>query len=230
MSWYAPWTWGGGGQKDPTSFTAAGGDYNPGETMAYESVDKSQDSQTQAQRSLQNYGMKHGKEMYESGVQAVDKSKDDFAPAMDFFRKLLSGDTGELQQAVGPEADAIHQQFSQIRDMFANTGGRGGGRTSMLAQMPTQEAGQVAGLISRARSNAADKAGSLALGEQGAALQEAGQGQSQLAQIMQFLLGIRNMDKQVDMSNRSLLTQGLSGVASEPLSDASGIGLAKILL
>lgn len=214
-------------KDDPTSFTQENGGKTPAEgQFAAEGIDHTQDSLTQSLRSLSNFTGQSGMDTLKTGQGTVASGKGtfegathDLAQPMDMFRKLLGGDRSEIESALGPEKDAITGQFDKIREMFATTGARGGGRTSTLTQLPFQQTKMISDLISKARMGAASAEGNLALnkaqlglGEAGVGLGEEGIGQNLLGLTNQNLLGRRGQNVQVNMANTQALTSGLSNV------------------
>ena len=193
------------GNADPTSFTASGGQYEMGD-LAPESIDKSQNSQTQYIRSLTNLTGMEGKKTTEAGQDTTQQGMDALKPVMDYFQRLMSGDRSEVSSAIQPENDAISEQFGQIRRMFSDTA-RGGGKTSTLAQLPFQETQQKSQLINQSRRNAAGQAGGFANALIGQGLQQTGMGLSTLGNTTSNLLGIRGQDNTENAQNKQMATQ-----------------------
>jgi hypothetical protein len=106
----------------------------------------------------------------QEGLSAMGQGIDSMAPVLDYFKKLLSGDRGEVMGAIGPEVDTISKQFGQIRQMLS-TEGRGGGKASAGNQFQFQEQSQVGSLINQSRRGAATglQGAATALGGMGAA-------------------------------------------------------------
>ncbi|HEX6826516.1 MAG TPA: hypothetical protein VF077_09405 [Nitrospiraceae bacterium] len=146
--------------------TYSGGDNGSGYaapgTIAYEGIGRDQDSSTQYMRSIQNLLGKTGKEATESGVGRMAGGDAMMAPVVDYFKSLMGGDRAALEGAVAPEIDAISDQYSQIRKMFGQKGGRGGGQTAALSQLPTQQTGNISSLLGQARKGAAGQLGAMA--------------------------------------------------------------------
>jgi hypothetical protein len=186
------------------------------------------DSLTKAARSITNYQAPTGMKTFGQGQQDTQSGLSDLHPALDYFRRLLSGDREALASATQPQTDQIAGQFQQIRQMFSNNGSRGGGQTSTLAQMPFTQQRELADLNAQARNNAAGTIGQLGLGESGIGLGEEAQGAGLLSSANQALLARRGQDFQVDMNNRDNLTRGLTAVAGPALGDAAEVGLGKI--
>ncbi len=211
--------------EDPTSFTGMGGTYHQG-SLAPEGVGGKQDSLTQATRALSNYTgqkgqdlLERGNQITEQGLQGEKAGEDQLNPVIDYFRKLMSGDRGELASAMQPEADQISHQFDQIRQMFSQTGSRGGGTTSTLAAAPYEQTKQLAELSSKARAGAAQPLGSLAvekarlgLGAAGVGLSQEGVGQGLEGLTQQTLMARRGQNMTADTANRQMVAQGLNNL------------------
>jgi len=95
-----------------------------------------------------------GGQQYGLGRDTTSKGMDTLAPAGEYFKRLLGGDSNEAMKAIQPQADAIGQQFQNVRDMIS-TQPRGGGKTSELARLPVEQIRILSNLISGARGGAA---------------------------------------------------------------------------
>lgn len=129
--------------------------------IAYEPIDKSQDSLTQYLRSVENLAGQQGQKALSGGLSQTQSGIAAAAPSLDYLTKLVKGDQADVAQATQPETDQIRQQFSQIRNILA-TQPRGGGKASAMAEAPFQEAGNVSRMQSQARTGAAGQLGGLA--------------------------------------------------------------------
>jgi hypothetical protein len=208
--------------KDPTSYTAAHGGQAPGPgELAPESIDRKQDSLTQATRGLTNYMGQAGKESYERGIKQSERGRDitdsglhNLGPTLDYFGKLLSGDPAQIAEAMQPEVDQISQQFGQIRNMFSRTQARGGGGTSTMAQSPFEQIRMLSDLVSKARGGAAESRGKFGLeqarigqGETQIGQGEESMGVNTLSATNQGLLARRGQNYQVDTANKQMPAQ-----------------------
>src|SRR5262245_54757185 len=95
-----------------------------------------------------------GKHLTGAGDTTVAKANSLFAPVNLRNERLLSGDQSALRADLLPETDAIGQQFANVRNMIADQP-RGGGKTSVAAQLPIEEIRTLANLISQERNAAA---------------------------------------------------------------------------
>jgi hypothetical protein len=217
------------GPADTTSFTSENGGKAPAQgQLAPEGFDSSQDSLTQSTRALSNYTGQAGQDTFktgqgttEKGLKTTEEGKGALGPVMDYFSKLLSGDKAQTASAMQPQADQIASQFGQIRQMFSQTGARGGGTASTLAASPFVQEQQLADLSSQARANAADKEGQLALGEGSLGLGEAGIGLNQegvgsnlLTATQQAYMARRGQNVTTDNSNRALGVNSINQLLS----------------
>jgi len=213
---------------DPSSFTGGGGTYTPG-GLAPEGIGGTQDSLTQATRALSNYTgqagqdlLKRGSAVTELGLDREKAGEDQMAPVMDYFRKLMSGDRSEVASAMQPETDQIANQFGQIRQMFSQTGSRGGGSTSTMAASPYEQTRQTAELTAKARRGAAEPLGTLAtekaklgLGTAGIGLTQEGVGSGLEGLTQQTLMARRGQNMTADTANRQMVAQGLNNVFTQ---------------
>lgn len=227
--WYLP----GKTQADPTQ-------------TAYEPVNSKQNSLTQFLRSQQNLLAKQGSQAFGTGQDILGTGKgiidtgagitaaggQDYAtkinaaaPALDYLTRLVRGDQADVAQATAPQTDQIQKQFGEIRNMISAQP-RGGGKTSVLAELPTQEAEAKTNLQSQARSGAAGQLGGLAstlaglgisqegvglgqqqvgLGEQGVGLGESGLGANMSEAALRDALERRGQNLQEDAQNKKML-------------------------
>lgn len=109
-----------------------------------------------------------------AGGTQTGAGEGDLNTVSSYFKNLLSGNPSQVNAAVAPQVDAIHSQFSQIKNMFQTNQQRGGGTTSTLASLPTKEQGQIEGLTQSAETSAAGQLGQIGgqeaqigLGEEG---------------------------------------------------------------
>lgn len=199
-----------------------------GSAISNQPVNSNQDPLTNSLNSTTNYQANKGQQLISKGEGTTDAGIDKLQAPMDYFGKLLNGDRASISEAIQPQADAIAQQFGQIRQMFSQTGSRGGGTTSTLAQAPYKEVQDLQDEISKARASAAQGQGSLALGESSVGLQQTGQGAGLVGQSAQNQLGVRGQDLQETLAGREMLSKGLESVFGQPLQDLTGIGLSKL--
>lgn len=229
--------------NDATSATNNGtfgsGGYKVGD-IAYEGLSPKQDSLTQFFRSFENAQAQSGQKKnaagqaeygagigdYGAGITGLDKSQHDLQPAIDYFTKLLGGNTAEVTSAIGPEIDQISSQFDQVRKMTSETAARGGGKASSQAQTPFTQIQQLTNLISQARrgaatgltgaagqesSTASSRAG-LGLQRGSLGLQESSLGFQDLTSAIQAAESRKGFNIQESGSNKQLASAGLSAL------------------
>jgi hypothetical protein len=207
-----------GGQKDPTSFTAQGGTYKPGD-LAIEGIDKSQDSLTQFMRSITNLTGQTGKDFlakgdatFTQGRGTTQQGKDTIGPALDFWMKLLSGDPAAQANAIAPTARTIVSQYDAAKKAALTTAPRGGARSGVLAEMPFKKAGDIGTLIQQLQPKAAGEVSDigkflsqLGITESGLGLTQSGLGLQSLAATLQGLLGRRGQNIQENATTMQML-------------------------
>lgn len=147
--------------------------------------------------SITNMTGTKGRDTLGSGEQGFKDANDAMQPYADYFSKLAGGDRSEALSAMAPQIDPITQQFDSIKQMFSETGARGGGSTSTMAQAPYQETAQISGLLSKARSDAATQGSGLALARGGQAQTQEQLGRGLTQDALQGLLGMRGQNVNV---------------------------------
>ena len=122
-----------------------------------------------------------GAGQYQSGVNSI-------APALDFLTRLVKGDQADITQAIEPEANRIREGFAAARNMVTAQP-RGGGKASVMAEMPFREQQQIADTAAQMRRTAPGELGNL-----GTTLAGLGLGQENVGLgVGQLGLGIGNL-------------------------------------
>src|SRR5881396_3537107 len=62
-----------------------------------------------------------------------------YGPVMDYWSRILSGNRGEMTSALAPEIEQIGQGYGAQTQALANLMPRGGGRATLLSQLPYQQ-------------------------------------------------------------------------------------------
>ena len=155
-------------------------------------------SLTQYLRSLTNYGGNTGSSLLSSGTGMTGQ-------AADYWSGILSGNPTALASAMQPEITAASQQYNAARQQANTFAPSGGGRSSLMAQLPFQQAGTVSNIIAQARPQAAQQLANLGLGT-------AGLGGNLLGLTLNSILGERGQDMQQQNANMGFLTSGLSSL------------------
>src|SRR5213592_1781670 len=78
-----------------------------------------------------------------------------YGPVMDYWSRILSGNRGEMTSALAPEIEQIGQGYGTQTQAAANLMPRGGGRATLLSQLPYQQMGDIQRLMQTARPQAA---------------------------------------------------------------------------
>lgn len=120
-------------------------------------------------------GLDAARAAMETSRSALGRS---FNPVMDYWSRLLSGNRASMTSALAPELNQMADQYQAARASAAALTPRGGGRASILAQLPFQQARDASTLMQTIRPQAAQ--GLLQAGQ--GALQ-AGQGIAQGGQL-----------------------------------------------
>jgi hypothetical protein len=120
-----------------------------------------------------------------TGQASLNKGLSDFGPALDYWNKILSGNSAEMQNAIAPEKDNILASYRAKRKQLAATGSRSGGTNEATAQSEYSQAGDVAGLLQKLRPEAAKATSDIAGKEAQLGLGESEMGMSALSQLMQ---------------------------------------------
>ena len=85
------------------------------------------------------------------GQKSMAAGQEGLESAMQFFKRLTSGDQGDIARAVAPGVNTIVSQYDAARKATAEFGARGGGRNEMLAELPFRQAGDIAKLVQGAQ-------------------------------------------------------------------------------
>lgn len=206
---------------DTTAFTKMGGSpYTGG--FAQEGLDNSQDSLTQAMRSLTNMlgtsgpqligqgqkGYATGQQTLAGAIPTLKQSLQGLAAPEQYYQNLLSGDKAAMESAVAPETSSILDQYRGKRSQMAKLGPRGGGTNEAIAGSQFGQAGDVAKVLQSVRPQAAQGATQVAgqradvgkgianvgQAQAGLGLSESGQGIQQLQEALQGLLARRGQN------------------------------------
>jgi hypothetical protein len=127
-----------------------------------------------------------------AGASATKSGEASLAPVLDYLKKAVGGDPSTLLSATGASAGRVIDQYDAARKSITAGSPRGGGTTGALAASHTQEAAQLADLLSQARTGAASTLGSL-----GSGLLSAGfQGQSAAISGLDALISTLSQQQQ----------------------------------
>lgn len=103
-----------------------------------------------------------------TGSQLMSLAPKTYGPVIDYYSRLLSGNRGEMTQALAPEINQIGEGYGAQTQAAANLMPRGGGRATMLQNLPYQQTRDVQSLMQTARPQAAGgllQAGNAAVGQ-----------------------------------------------------------------
>ncbi len=163
----------------------------------------------QSQLGENAYGMGTG--LLQSGGGLVDKGVSTLQQPLDYWSAILSGDKTAMGKAIGPTATAVGQQYDTANRAASTLLPRGGYRSTIQAELPTQKSGVISQALLGLQPQAAQQVsgiagllGSLGLDVSKLGLGEQGLGQGFYAQLLQSLLGGRGQDITETGQNKQL--------------------------
>ena len=165
-----------------------------------------------------------GGEQYTAGRDTAARGVSELGGVSDYFRKLLSGDTGELMNLIQPQADVINQQFSQVRKMISDQP-RGGGKTQAAAQLPVEQIQALSRLLGGARQQGAAGLQGVVGQLTQTGLQETGAGLSSAQAAGE--IGLQGRQQDIASSWKTFF-KSLIGEAVGGLTGGIGFGLSKL--
>lgn len=162
-------------------------------------------SLTRFLRSSFNDLSRTGENAFDTGHDVFSTGVKGFAPSINYWESILSGDKSKMSQAVAPTAGMISKNYDQAADQVKRTMPRGGYSSVLQAEMPYRKAGEVNNLL---------------LGLQPQAAQ-------QLQGIAAQLASIGLNEQQIGTVIRSLVIQGQLGVRGQDVGEHNAaMGLA----
>lgn len=96
-----------------------------------------------------------GMNLTQQGMAATGTGLGDVAQASNYYRQLLSGNRAAMTSALGPELGQIADSYRAAAAATAGLTPRGGGRATLMGQLPFQQARDVSTLLQQARPQAA---------------------------------------------------------------------------
>jgi hypothetical protein len=103
-------------------------------------------------------------QLRQGGSDLVNLAGRSFNPVVDYYSRILSGGRSGLMSALGPQASNIGMGYQNARNTIASLTPRGGGRSTMMADLPFQQQKDVTSLFQTERAGA--PAGLLQAGSQ----------------------------------------------------------------
>lgn len=147
-----------------------------------------------------------------SSVSSKNQAKDfeglsaeTLGPVLKYFKTLIGGDEGALMSATTPERARVIDQYDTARKAISEFGPRGGGTNATLAGSRFQEASDLAGITSQARTNAVSGAANLGMGLTQAGLSSEQLANQDLGAILSGILGKESLDVQKRGQNAGVL-------------------------
>lgn len=164
-----------------------------------------------------------GQGTFQTGVQSM-------APALDYLTRLVKGDSADTDQALSPQIDAIKGNFNEARKLIASQP-RGGGKSTLLAEAPFEQAKQISNVKNTARTAATSQLSQLSetLASLGLQQSDVGLGEGQLAlgesslgaQLLGTSAGIAETTRGQDFEQQAALQSMIASLAT---------GAAKVLI
>jgi len=124
-----------------------------------------------------------GKQLTE-GQTLASKGQSDIAPVLQYFKQLMSGDSGQILAATQPERSRVIDQYDAARKSAGAFTPRGGGQASTQQESRAREASDLANITAGARKDAAQGLAAIGTHEQDTGLAMQQQAQQQLAQLL----------------------------------------------
>ncbi len=211
-----------GGSGDNTSYTSQNGQPGPGQ-LAPQQISGSQNSLEQYLRSLTNYSGQQGQNILNNSQGYINTGTGGVNQAMGYWGDILSGNKAAMAGALSPEIQASNAQFQNQRNAVNTFAPMGGGRSSMMGQLPFQQAQTNANIIASLRPQAAQQMGQLGMGQQNFGMGQQGVGTNLLNLTLQSLLQGRGQDVQELGQNKSLAGQLGSALGAPFAKDLSGV-------
>lgn len=120
----------------------------------------------QAATPISQAAVSSGKEALGTGMNFLNQFNNQAGKSGNWFQSLLSGNSANTTGALAPDINRIKDQNQTLLDSTASLAPRGGGRGSMLFNLPFKSSSQTSGLYNSARPAAATNLANLA-GEYG---------------------------------------------------------------
>lgn len=121
-----------------------------------------------------NKAIQSGQQALGTGMNFLHQFSNTLGAPTNYFQNILSGNNANTTSALAPEISKIGGNLNQTMQSTAQLAPRGGGRSSMLFNLPYQAASQTAGVYNQARPQAANaltgiagQLGSVGLGQEG---------------------------------------------------------------
>ncbi len=187
----------------------------------------------QGQLGEQAFGQGTG--VFGQGAGIAGQGAQTFQQPLDYWSAILSGDKKAQGNAIGPYASSVGQQFDTANRAASTMLPRGGYRSTIQAELPTQKAGMISQALLGLQPQAAQQIqgiagqlGQLGLGLGGLGLGEQGLGQGFYQQLLQSLLGGRGQDVTEHGQTMNLAGQLANPFAAQAANVGAG-GLVKLL-
>jgi len=140
----------------------------------------------------------------------LEQGSKTFQPSIDYWTKILSGDRSEITGALSPEIGRISSGYDQAAKTAGQFSPMGGGRATLMSELPFQKARDISSLISTLRPQAAQQLSGIA-----AQLSQLGMDANQIMAVL--LQGIRSGGGQladIGMKARGITSAGTAAGAT----------------
>ncbi len=192
-----------GVNSDPSSYTSNNGQPGPGQ-LAPQQITGNQNSLEQYLRSLTNYSGQQGQNILNNSQGYINTGTGGVNQAMGYWGDILSGNKAAMAGALSPEIQASNAQFQNQRNAVNTFAPMGGGRASMMGQLPFQQAQTNANIIASLRPQAAQQMGMLGMGQQNFGMGQQGVGGNLLSMTLNALGQGRGQDISESSANKQL--------------------------
>lgn len=146
------------------------------------------------------------------------ESRDAMAPALDYYKSIVSGDRNAVLSAAAPSIAEITRASRVAKENAYSTMGPGAGRDFMLAQIDRETPSQISMFVNNQRNSAFDKLANLGAGVGAFSLQELGAG----LRAGESAVGSRSNVMQADAAGKAATLGFLGNVAGAAGGAAGG--------
>ena len=166
------------------------------------------------------------KPQFKAGKKNLAAGTHAFGDAQDFWGTILGGDRDAITQLMAPQISQVGDQYAAARNNVNEFAPRGGGKSAILAELPTKQAHDIGSFFLNARPAAADAMERLGAERNAAGMGEFAGAQSGPMGILQSILSHSLGQQQLDLQKRGQ-TLGIAGGLGETLGNVLSMWLNK---
>ena len=107
------------------------------------------------QRQISQRALGMSNELFPQGTQLMQLAGRSFNPVVDYWSRILSGDRGAALSGLAPEINQLNEGYDASRRAASELMPRGGGRATLLQNLPYQQNRDVSSILQLARPQAA---------------------------------------------------------------------------